>query len=83
MKLDSGRPQDMADIARMLALSDDATLGKARDVIRWFARDSEAMEDFDSLLEIGRWELGPNRVSRRSNRVAWTAPVSTSRAATA
>jgi hypothetical protein len=57
MKLDSARPQDTADITRMLAFADDPTLSKAREVVGRYARDSEAIEDFESLLEIGRWEL--------------------------
>jgi len=61
MKLDSGRPQDTADVSRMVALAAVGTLDMVRDVLRRYARDSETLEDFDSLLEIGRWELGrPN-----------------------
>jgi len=58
MKLDSGRPQDTADVSRMVALADVGTLDMVREILRRHARDSETLEDFDSLLEIGRWELG-------------------------
>lgn len=57
MKLDSGRPQDTADVSRMIALADAVTVEIVRDVLRRHARDSETLEDFESLLEIGRWEL--------------------------
>jgi hypothetical protein len=57
MKLDSARPQDTADISRMLALAGEKTVAQARDVVCRYARDSESVEDFESLLEIGRWEL--------------------------
>jgi len=57
MKLDAARPQDTADITRMLALADETTVQQARDVVRRYARDGEAVHDFDSLLKIGSWEL--------------------------
>lgn len=57
MKLEASRVQDTSDIARMLALADDKTIARAREVIHCYSSDSLALEDFDSLLEIGRWEL--------------------------
>jgi hypothetical protein len=57
MKLDAGRVQDTSDVARMLALADESTLAATREAVRRYASDSEAVEDLESLLEIGRWEL--------------------------
>jgi hypothetical protein len=57
MKLDASRVQDTSDVARMLALADDETVDRARKVIRRYSSDSLAVEDFESLLQIGRWEL--------------------------
>jgi hypothetical protein len=57
MKLDSGRVQDTGDISRMLALAEEPALADTRAVVGRHAPDSEALEDLESLLEIGRWEL--------------------------
>ena len=58
MKLDSGRTQDTSDVGRMLALTDESTLGQVREVVGRHGTDSCALEDLESLLTIGRWELG-------------------------
>ncbi|MGH7708333.1 MAG: hypothetical protein ACREM8_05705 [Vulcanimicrobiaceae bacterium] len=57
MKLDSSRAQDTADISRMLAFVDDETMAAIRSVVTRYSRDSQALDDLESLREIGRWEL--------------------------
>lgn len=58
MKLDAGRTQDTSDIARMLGLAEEATLALTRSVTRRFMPDAHILEDLESLIEIGRWEIG-------------------------
>jgi hypothetical protein len=57
MKLDSSRTQDTADISRMLALANDEVMRETRAVIARYLRDTEALDDLESLREIGRWEM--------------------------
>ena len=56
MKLKSGRVQDLADVSRMLAWADDPMLAEIRAAIGQFLPD--AMEDLQSLLDLGRLERG-------------------------
>ena len=56
MKVQSGRTQDLADVARMLGLADAEGRDKAREVIRrWL---SDAVEDVESLITLGKLEMG-------------------------
>lgn len=55
MKLDAARPQDWADVSRMLGLADDAQLAQVRQVVaRYSPVDSE---DLESLIYLGKMEL--------------------------
>jgi hypothetical protein len=56
MKLESGRVQDLADVARMLGWADDEALAAVRDaVVRYRPADSQ---DLESLIYLGRLERG-------------------------
>ena len=54
MKLESTRPQDVADISRMLGLASDATLEAVRAVVARHAPDDS--EDLESLIYLGKRE---------------------------
>lgn len=55
MKLNAARPQDWADVSRMLGLATDDDLGQVRQVIaRYSPADSE---DLESLIYLGKMEL--------------------------
>ncbi len=56
-KLRSGRTQDIADIARMLGLADDAVLGEVRRVVG--AHCPEDREDLEALISLGQLEIRP------------------------
>lgn len=55
MKLAASRPQDLADLARMLAGASDAVLDEVRAVVRRY-RPTDA-DDLESLVHLGRLEL--------------------------
>jgi hypothetical protein len=56
MKFQAGRVQDLADITRMLGQASEDMLGEVREL---FARyQPEDMEDLESLIELGRLEMG-------------------------
>jgi len=56
MKIQAGRAQDLADVARMLGAAQDARRDETRKVIRrWLP---EALEDLESLIALGRLEMG-------------------------
>ncbi len=56
MKLSASRAQDVADVARMLGLADDAALTNVRDTVRAYAPDLS--DDLESLIALGRLEAG-------------------------
>ena len=49
--------QDLADITRMLGQADEGTLASVREFFRQVL--PEAHEDLESLIELGRLEMGP------------------------
>ena len=56
MKLSASRTQDLADISRMLGLADENTLTKIKSVVKAYL--STAMEDLESLILLGKLEIG-------------------------
>ncbi len=56
-KLRAGRVQDLADVTRMLGQAGEDTLASVRALFRWVL--PEAHEDLESLIELGRLEMGP------------------------
>ena len=56
-KWHAGRVQDLADITRMLGQADEDTLASVRALFRQVL--PEAHEDLESLIELGRLEMGP------------------------
>lgn len=57
MKLISARPQDSADISRMLGSASEPVLNQVRAVVRrWRPQDNEELEQ---LIALGRLEWGP------------------------
>ena len=56
-KWHAGRVQDLADITRMLGQASDETLTSVRVLFRQVLPD--AHEDLESLIELGRLEMGP------------------------
>ena len=56
MKLQASRVQDLADMTRMLGAEDNGTLEDVRKVVRRYAPD--ALEDIESMIALGRMELG-------------------------
>lgn len=57
MKLASGRGVDMGDLSRMLGGADEKALAEIRRVVSRHLPD--AVDDVESLAELGRWELQP------------------------
>ncbi len=57
MKLMSSRPQDLADISRMLGIADDATLARTRAVLA--RHRPQDLKDLESLIRLGKFERGP------------------------
>ncbi len=56
MKMETSRPQDLGDLSRMLGLADEDDLNQVRvAVIRYMP---EAAEDLESLIYLGRLEMG-------------------------
>ena len=56
MKVQAGRAQDLADAARMLGAAPEPRHQATRDIFRrWFP---EALEDLESLIALGRLEMG-------------------------
>jgi hypothetical protein len=56
MKLAASRTQDLADVSRMLGLADESTLTKIKSVVHAYL--STAMEDLESLILLGKLEIG-------------------------
>ena len=57
MKLISARPQDTADIARMLGSASDSALDEVRAVV---SRSRQAdVEDLEQIIAAGKLEFGP------------------------
>lgn len=55
MKLAASRPQDVADLSRMLGAADEAALNQVREVVlRYRPMDAE---DLESLVQLGRLEF--------------------------
>ncbi len=56
MKVQAGRTQDLADAARMLGAAPEPGRQETRDIFgRWLP---EALEDLESLIALGRLEMG-------------------------
>jgi hypothetical protein len=58
MKFQASRARDLGDITQMLGLADDAALEGVRALFEQFAPDD--MEDLESLITLGRLEMGGN-----------------------
>lgn len=56
MKLRAGRPQDLADVARMLGQANDQSLERLRNLFAHYAPAD--CEDLESLISLGKLELG-------------------------
>jgi hypothetical protein len=57
MKLISARPQDTADVSRMLGPASEQTLNAVRAVVeRWRPAD---VEDLEQMIVAGQLEFGP------------------------
>jgi hypothetical protein len=59
MKVESGRAQDLADAARMLGLASEELRQETRIVFQRHAAD--ALEDLESLITLGKLEMGEAR----------------------
>jgi hypothetical protein len=59
MKMQAGRVQDLADVARMLGQASNETVDEVRSLFRRHA--PEDIEDLESLVTLGRMETGPER----------------------
>lgn len=55
MKLAASRPQDLADLSRMLGVADEPTLQHVRAAVRRYRAEDSA--DLESLIALGRLEL--------------------------
>lgn len=55
MKLAASRPQDVADLSRMLGAADEAALNQVREVVQRY-RPADT-EDLESLVHLGRLEF--------------------------
>ena len=55
MKLAASRPQDLADLSRMLGLADEATLRQVRDTVATYRGEDAA--DLERLITLGKLEL--------------------------
>jgi hypothetical protein len=56
MKLSASRTQDLADVSRMLGLADESNLTRIKSVVKAYL--STAMEDLESLILLGKLEIG-------------------------
>jgi len=64
MKFRASRTVDIGDMARMLGGASDPNLAATR---RLFARlEPEGLEDLESLIELGRWEVQGTEADRRA-----------------
>lgn len=54
MKLKASRPQDVADISRMLGWADDSTLDEVRRIIAKYL--PEDLEDLEAMIVLGQYE---------------------------
>ena len=59
LKLASSRAQDVADLARMLGLADEATLAQVRATVTRYA--PEEMDDVNSLIYLGQLEMADEK----------------------
>ena len=55
MKFRAGRTTDIGDITRMLGLADEQSLEATR--LLFEQVEPDGLEDLESLIELGRWEL--------------------------
>ena len=58
MKMETSRPQDLGDLSRMLGLAAEVELEQVREVVTRYMPD--AAEDLESLIYLGRLEMGEN-----------------------
>ena len=65
MKMETSRPQDLGDLSRMLGLAEEDDLEQVRAAVTRYMPD--AAEDLESLIYLGRLEMGGNlnRTGRR------------------
>ena len=56
MKMETSRPQDLGDLSRMLGLAEEDDLEKVRAAVTRYMPD--AAEDLESLIYLGRLEMG-------------------------
>ena len=56
MKLQASCSQDLADISRMLRGADEVMLDSVRSTVQVYFPD--ALEDLNSLIELGQLEMG-------------------------
>ncbi len=59
MKMESSRLQDTADLSRMLGLASDEELDRVRKIVAHYAPTE--MDDLESLIYLGRFELQDSR----------------------
>ena len=57
MKFQAGRVQDLADVTRMLGQASEDPLDSVRELFGQLL--PEDMGDLESLIELGRLEMGP------------------------
>jgi len=62
LKMRASRGIDIGDLTRMLGAADEADLERTRQVIRTHLSDAE--EDLESLIQLGRLEYDQTRASR-------------------
>ncbi|MYC20622.1 MAG: hypothetical protein F4X62_03930 [Caldilineaceae bacterium SB0662_bin_25] len=56
MKMETSRPQDLGDLSRMLGLAEEDDLEQVRAAVSRYMPD--AAEDLESLIYLGRLEMG-------------------------
>ena len=56
MKMETSRPQDLGDLSRMLGLAEEDDLEQVRAAVTRYMPD--AAEDLESLIYLGRLEMG-------------------------
>lgn len=64
LKMRASRGIDIGDLTRILGTADEAALDRTRQVIRTHLSDAE--EDLESLIQLGRLEYDETRASRYS-----------------
>ncbi len=58
MKMETSRPQDLGDLSRMLGLAEEDDLEQVRSAVTRYMPD--AADDLESLIYLGRLEMGGN-----------------------